>query len=300
MSDWLRCPNCFQDLVPHDERVLGCPAGHRFDLNRRGYASLLRGNTKLIGDSAAMLDARERFLAAGWYAPLLDALTALVTTAAPRTVVDIGCGSGYYLGGILTGLARSRLEQSGLARSDSHAATAPPLSALAVDLSPVAVARTVRSAGTLARAWKPGSPALAVAGLVADVWSPLPIRDGAAEALINVFAPRNPAEFHRILSPDGLLAVVVPHPTHLQELRTAGLALGLHENKTEDLVASLSGRFTLESTQDIGSVLRLSQTDVLALLGMGPSSHHPAAADGAVGFPTDVTVAFRLLAFRRT
>ena len=272
--------------------VLACANGHRFDTNRRGFASLIVGSRKLIGDSPAMLDARDTFLERGWYAELRAALGTLVAAESPRRIIDIGCGTGYYLRGVL-----ERATATTAASPDSSSAPDPDVRALAMDLSAAAVARTVRA--------HPAPVGASTQGLVADVWSPLPIRDGAADVVINVFAPRNPAEFHRILAPRGLLAVVVPHPSHLQELRAAGLALDVHGNKTEDLIASLAAGFALESTEDLSRVLALSPDDVAALIGMGPSSHHapqhaPSTGSSAQPTSTDVTVAFRLLAFRRT
>jgi len=280
--------------------VLACANGHRFDTNRRGFASLIVGSRKLIGDSPAMLDARDTFLERGWYAELRAALGALVAAESPGRVIDVGCGTGYYLRGVLehsTAAGGSTSATGSPDIPDTGQPSQPRVSALAMDLSAAAVARTVR-AGL-------ASPDAVTRGLVADVWSPLPIRDGAANVVINVFAPRNPAEFHRILAPGALLAVVVPHPSHLQELRAAGLALDVHGNKTEDLVASLAAGFTLESTEDLRQVLALSPDDVAALIGMGPSSHHHGpqhTSAGPSGQPgsTDVTVAFRLLAFRRS
>jgi len=286
LSEWLRCPNCFADLHPAAPLVLSCPHGHRFDVNRRGYVSLIIGSRRLIGDSPAMLDARDTFLGRGWYADLRDALSALVAAEHASRVIDIGCGTGYYLRGVLAALAAAPAETGGTPRPEPRA--------LAIDLSAPAVARTVRAATE--------GPDAATAGLVADVWSPLPVRDAAAEVVINVFAPRNPAEFHRVVAPGGLLAVVVPHPTHLQELRADGLALDVHENKMADLVAGLDGLFELERAQDLSTELSLSPADVTALIGMGPSAHHQRDAEPGSDSPREarpVTVAFRLLAFRR-
>ncbi|MFJ5837307.1 hypothetical protein ACIQGO_11135 [Streptomyces shenzhenensis] len=41
----------------------------------------------------------------------------------------------------------------------------------------------------------------------------------AAYVVLNVFAPRNPAEFHRVLRPTGRLIVIRPTGRHLAELR---------------------------------------------------------------------------------
>jgi 23S rRNA (guanine745-N1)-methyltransferase len=277
------------DLFPADPLVLACGNGHRFDVNRRGYVSLITGSRRLIGDSPAMLDARETFLEHGWYARLRDTLSGVLASAHARSVIDIGCGTGYYLRGALEALSPRTTA------GDDEPVIGPL--ALAVDLSAPAVARTVRAAGAVVGA--------STAGLVADVWSPLPVRDGVADAVINVFAPRNPGEFHRVLKPDGILVVVIPHQNHLTELRADGLALGVHENKSADLIAGLAGFFALESTRDLSDVLALSPADVTALIGMGPSAHHGPAGgadqtnSGMADATRPVTVAFQVLCFRR-
>jgi 23S rRNA (guanine745-N1)-methyltransferase len=255
-------------LSPAGALVLTCPAGHSFDVNKRGFLSVVKGARGLIGDSATMLDARESFLATGWFEPLRSALESLVSAEAPSRVLDIGCGTGYYLRGVL--------------ESSPHAR------ALAMDLSPAAVARTVRGADR-------------VDGLVADVWSPLPVRDGVADVILNVFAPRNPAEFHRVLAPHGLLGVVIPGEAHLRELRDAGLALDVHPDKASRLVDSLADWFTPESHTTRSRVMNLSAGEIRALVGMGPSAHHTDVDT----FPEDgedrqpCTADFELFGFRR-
>ena len=268
LSEWLRCPNCFLPLSPGGALVLACPAGQSFDVNKRGFLSVVKGSRGLMGDSAAMLDARESFLAAGWFEPLRSALATLVSGQAPSRVLDIGCGTGYYLRGVLD--------------------RSPGARALAMDLSPAAVARTVRGEDR-------------IDGLVADVWSPLPVRDAVADAILNVFAPRNPAEFHRVLAPHGFLAVVIPQAAHLLELRAAGLALDVQADKAASLRASLDPWFELESRESLSRTLSLSPAEVGSLIGMGPSAHHTDAAAAVTpnGAPWPVTTAFELLGFRR-
>ncbi|MFC5931018.1 methyltransferase domain-containing protein [Cryobacterium melibiosiphilum] len=273
LSEWLRCPNCVLPLTPSAALSIGCPAGHSFDVNKRGFVSLLSGPRKFIGDSAVMLDARDRFQGGGFYSPLREAIARIIAGERPSRIIDVGCGSGYYLRAVLEAV------------SASHPPDPPR--ALAMDLSPAAVARTVRS-GT------------ETDGLVADVWSALPIRDAAANVILNVFAPRNAAEFHRVLTPGGLLLVVVPQSSHLQELRAAGLAVSMQPDKARHLVDGLSGHFVLQSQQSLSAVLSLSAADVGAVLGMGPSAHHTdgeavLTADAA----TSVTAAFDIFSFRR-
>jgi 23S rRNA (guanine745-N1)-methyltransferase len=267
LSEWLRCPNCFLPLRRSGELLLGCDNGHSFDVNRRGFVNLLAGPRKFIGDSAAMLDARDRFLVAGWYAPLRDAIRQLVAEEAPKYILDVGCGTGYYLGAALP--------------------SGDDVRALGMDLSPTAVGRTIRSRDR-------------IEGLVADVWSPLPVRDGAADIILNIFAPRNAAEFARVLRADGLLLVVVPQPSHLQELRESGLAVEMQADKAAHLTASLAAWFTLEMHEQLGRTVELAPSEVTSLIGMGPSAHH-AGSSGVdpVGMDRVVTFAFDIFGFRR-
>ncbi|MET0976338.1 MAG: putative RNA methyltransferase [Leifsonia sp.] len=242
LSGWLACPHCRQDLESVAPLTLRCASGHSFDVNKRGYVNLVPSTDRMIGDTAAMLDARDAFLGAGHYAPILNALSAAVPADAAR-IIDAGCGTGHYLAGVLAG------------RDTASAA-------LAFDLSPEAVRRAVRTTGA--------------AGLVADTWAPLPIRDATADALITVFAPRNLPEFHRVLRQDGTLVVVVPSADHLRELRADGRALDVPADKAERLQSDAGALFDPLGVERVQYRMHLSPADVEALLGMGPSAHHRA------------------------
>jgi 23S rRNA (guanine745-N1)-methyltransferase len=287
LSRWLRCPICFRNLDPDGPLTLACGSRHSFDVARRGYVTLLAPRTKVQGDSADMLDARQRFLDEGHYEPLVRALDEMLPRRQDERILDAGCGTGHYLRRML--------------------ATRPTASALATDLAPQAVARAVRATLTVGPAGlRTGDPSTGpVDGLVADLWAPLPVRDEAATVIVNVFAPRNPAEYARVLEPGGALVVAVPEPEHLQELRDQGLVLGLQDDKIAKLHATLQDFFVLEHERVVRHSMRLDSTGVDALVGMGPSSHHRdriggvPEAPGASGVAMTVTAAVRVLRFRR-
>ena len=264
LAEWLSCPVCSEPLEAVSERVLGCARGHRFDLNKRGYVTLLDPRSHVVGDSASMLDARDRVLERGTYAPIAQALDRTVGAAGLSRILDAGAGTGYYLRSLL--------------------ATRPHARGLAMDLSPAAVARAVRKMDT-------------VDGLVADTWRPLPIRDSIADVIVNVFAPRNLTEFHRVLDPNGVLVVVVPRAEHLHELRERGRMLDVPADKAATLVESARSLFTLERTVEL--VFELPDDEDLAdsLVAMGPSAHHAhEAAEDTTS--SSVTAAVDVLAFR--
>lgn len=266
LASWLRCPSCGSDLHAVPPLVLRCEHGHTVDANKRGYANLLAPATRVTGDTAEMLAARGTFLDRGHYAPLVDALThATVTPREPASdgpsrpavaraapldaglrVVDAGCGTGHYLRALLDAV--------------------PGSIGLAADLSPAAVAIAVR-----------GRPE--VDGVVADTWAALPMRDGVADLILDVFAPRNLPEFHRVLAPRGRVAIVAAGPQHLEQLRASGRAVGVQEDKRERILEAADPYFETESETRVERVLRLSEDDVRLLLGMGPSAHHAAVAD---------------------
>ena len=99
----LACPLDGNPLQRVD-KAWRCPQGHSFDIARQGYVHLLpvqKKRSKEPGDSKAMVAARQRFLAAGDYAPIAKALSQAVMRhceqAETYSCLDAGCGEGYYL-----------------------------------------------------------------------------------------------------------------------------------------------------------------------------------------------------------
>ena len=250
----LRCPSCWTRLDLAGT-ALRCAAGHTFDIARQGYAQLTAGPLRHTGDTAAMVAARVAFLATGHYAFVAGALA----RAAPvgGLVVDAGAGTGYHLAAVLD------------ARPDAVG--------LALDASKAAARRAARC-----------HPRVAAA--VCDTWARLPVADGAASLVLNVFAPRNGTEFRRILAPDGVLLVVTPAADHLAELVEPLGLLRVDPSKEDRTAAALPG-FRRTGRDRLAATLRLGRDELRALVAMGPNAWHDAPVPAG---PLDVTAAVEL------
>ena len=263
------CPTCRTRHLHPERGALRCPAGHTFDIARHGYAGLLTGTRATSGDDAAMVQARERFLSTGAYAPIREVGARLAADAVSEraTVVDVGCGTGYYLAGVLDKLPGAR--------------------GLGLDTS----VRALRSAArthdrAAAAAW--------------DVFRPFPLADGAADVVLDVFAPRNPAEFHRVLRPTGRLIVVRPTGRHLYELRGRLPAMiAIDPAKEQRLHLALDPFFEAVVTERVEYPATLSKLDALDLVAMTPSARHVRRADNDEGLlPDRVTVSVLATAYQ--
>jgi 23S rRNA (guanine745-N1)-methyltransferase len=238
----LTCPVCGQELRRRDGSLV-CPARHTFDIARHGYVNLAAGRA-LVGDTATMVAERDGFLAAGHYRPLAERVAELVVTALPLAeglVVDAGGGTGYYLTHVLDRL--------------------PGATGMVLDSSVAALRRAARA-----------HPRAAAVGW--SVWEPWPLAAGSVALVLDVFAPRNPAEFHRVLHPEGALLMVTPAPEHLAELREVAGLIGVDERKPERLERALAARFRSEVRDELTFQMRLDAAAVRQVAGMGPSAHH--------------------------
>jgi 23S rRNA (guanine745-N1)-methyltransferase len=186
----LCCPVCNHPLQQADSR-LHCEQGHSFDRARQGYWNLLlpqRKRSKAPGDGAEMVQARQHFLQAGYYAPLAEAIVALLqpysATTARQRLLDLGCGEGWY-----TDQLQRRL----------------PLDVAGLDISKAAVRRASRRNREIL--W-----------LVASA-AEIPLAADCVDLVSLIFARLLPEPTARVVKPGGLLLVVYPGPDHLRTLR---------------------------------------------------------------------------------
>ncbi|HEY1093495.1 MAG TPA: methyltransferase domain-containing protein [Glycomyces sp.] len=287
--DALACPNCAEPLTQADRR-LSCPNRHSFDLAKQGYAPLLApGSNATTGDTADQVANREDFLDSGVYDRLMAAVAAASLTDAPGVIIEPGCGTGHYLAAALA--ADPAREGIGLDTSKYA------LRRCAKRVIPAAAEGTVeprRDAGSQGR----------LAAVLADAWQRLPIRDGAAAAVLNVFAPRNADEIARVLHPRGALVVLTPRQDHLRELVAALDLLSVDPAKPQRTADQLGTLFETERTDDISYSIGLGHNEVLRLVGMGPSARHLdaaalAAAVAALPERIDVTVSATVTRWRK-
>lgn len=234
----LTCPLCREALVPA-EKTFRCARGHSFDRAKEGYVSLLHGRQKGEGrgDSRDMILARDRVHRAGVFDPLVAALAALPVARAPREILELGCGEGFFLG---------------------HLARAHGIEAsFGLDLSVDAVklaARNLKSS-LIVRA---------------DLLQPLPFADASLDLVTSIFAPRPLEEIRRVLRPGGHALFVHPEAGHWHELRAF---LPLARIGEEKIPAEGIEGFTPVLTQPVQASRELTHDLLVDLVAMSPSIH---------------------------
>jgi 23S rRNA (guanine745-N1)-methyltransferase len=247
LTEILICPHCGGELRENGGALI-CSGGHTANIARQGYVSLLGPHSGThTADSAAMVAARERFLAGGHFEPIADAVAAEVRAAighddvpaAEPLLLDLGSGTGYYLA-------------AGLASDDR-------VVGLGIDNSKYAARRAARC--------HPRAGAI-----VADIWDGLPVRTGAATVVLNVFAPRNGEEIRRILAPGGTVIVVTPTEQHLNELRRPFGMISIDPEKQSRLDRSLGPLTGRRESRLVEWRMDLGPEAVADLVAMGPSA----------------------------
>ena len=249
-------------------------SGHSFDVAKQGYVTLAAGaGLKHKGDDMDMVNARETYLAMGHFAPFVEAVTGAVqdaldsaslAEATPASLLEVGAGTGYYLAHTLDSIAEAR--------------------GVGLDISPHAAKHLAKCHPR-------------VGAVVADVWERLPLRDESVDAISVVFAPRNPAEFQRVLAPGGQVIVLTPGAGHLDELREPLGILGVEEGKVERMYEQAEGFLEQAADPvDISFPIELDKASVAAQVGMSPSARHISAgelAERMAALPPTLTVTAR-------
>lgn len=195
------CPVCGAELEQVG-RSYSCTKRHTYDLSAKGYVNLLLANqrkSKDPGDSKTMLAARRSILEAGHFRKLSDGLSTIAAELADElsnrqtdkfTVLEAGCGEGYYLECVEAELGNRGLEAS----------------LYGIDIS--------RDAITMAA----GAASAGIHYAVASS-KHLPVRTASVDGMLQIFAPHSDGEFSRVLRDEGKLLTVIPGKHHLYGLK---------------------------------------------------------------------------------
>ena len=269
IKNLMQCPRCGRKIRFHAGGLV-CKREHRFDISSKGYVNLLQETKALKGYDSEFFNCRNRFLQAGYYSHIMEAVTAAVkrcceddTAAvrecrksssatvgkccgsdagsspdtAPFVIIDAGCGEGYY--------------SVNLARQIENAQI------LAFDISADAVKVAARNIEP-------------VKWMVADITN-IPVKDQSADCILDIFTPANYKEFARILKPEGVVIKVVPGPHHMGQLREAAAPLLRNKDySNEEVLDYFEQHFDLQQRSLVTRTMAVSPEDLADLVRMTP------------------------------
>ena len=237
------CPICQEnlDLV---ENSLKCNNRHSFDLAKFGYVNLAPQVKQSANYDKENFQNRQQILEAGFYQAILETISDLLATnLSAKTVLDIGCGEGFY---------SRKLQES---HSDK--------TFYAFDISKDSVQIAAKS-----------EPNWAVNWFVGDL-ARLPIKDASMDILLDIFSPANYGEFRRVLSKDGILIKVIPTKNHLKEIRQKVQdQLTNKDYSNQDIKNHFQDHFTILSSQTASLTKPITAEQLQALLSMTPLLFH--------------------------
>lgn len=192
IQELLACPVCKKPLFK-SENSLRCEERHSFDFAKSGYINLLnpgKKNNAKAGDSKEMIRARSDFFATGCYEQIRATLCSLAKKHSPKIIIDAGCGEGYYASALalvcdaLLGFDMSKFGTEHASKIDTRSGISSTLYA------------------------------------VANIFD-MPVYDGCADLVVNMFAPVACEEFYRVLRSGGHLIIGSAGACHLKELKNA-------------------------------------------------------------------------------
>lgn len=258
----LACP-LDGDPLTQAEGAWRCPAGHSFDIAKQGYVNLLPVQKKRSndpGDSKIMVAARQRFLNAGYYQPIAEALNHAALNGVPENMplscLDAGCGEGYYL---------RKLAQA--------APDTALLELIGLDISKWAV----MAAAKQSRQQEPNRQQEQSVTWVVGSNANLPVQAASLDRLLCMFGFPVMSEFSRVLKPGGALLQVEAGANHLRELREIIYPALKPERSGEQAVPE---GFAAQAAETVSYSLTLNGKEAIAdLLAMTPHLYR-ASAEG--------------------
>ena len=247
LSEILVCPVC-KGVLHREEKSYFCDGlkKHCFDISAHGHANLCPGKST-GGDDKNAVRSRTEFLNLGHYKPISDKICEILSDLDENNfIVDAGCGEGYYTNNIA---------------SKTGAPT------YGFDLSKDAIISASKSAKR--------SGLTNSRFFVGGIYN-LPVCDGGADAITNIFAPCAEDEFARILKPNGRLIIVAAGKNHLYGLKSA-IYDEVHTNEDR---ADMPKNMKLEVMHNLSYTIFLNNpNEIRSLFLMTPYSYRTSEKD---------------------
>ena len=257
----LRCPVCKKHMFMRDHSLI-CKKGHCFDLAKTGYVNFSAAKDDTY--PRALFESRQRIHQAGFYDPLIEAVTGILQqrlTALSPLIVDAGCGEGFIL---------------------SRTVKRFPSRGIGFDISREAI----RLASRLSKD---------ILWMVADLGD-IPIKNGQAAAILNILTPAAYGEFARVLTKGGLIIKAVPGSAYLKELRElAGDKLQHTEYSNQPTIDYFKQNARLIETRRLAWSLPLSPEQAEDIARMTPMLSHVDVKTLDLGRLTKITIEMDLL-----
>ena len=237
------CPICKEDLQLM-ENSLKCHHRHSYDLAKFGYVNLAPQIKQPKDYDKASFQNRQLILEAGFYQAILEAVSNLLASSeTAKTVLDIGCGEGFY----------SRKLQ------EIHS----PKTFYAFDISKDSIQLAAKSDSNFAVNW-----------FVGDL-AKLPLQDASMDIILDIFSPANYQEFRRVMSDNALLIKVIPTEHHLKEIRQRVQGqLTKKDYSNQDIKKHFQEHFNIQSSQTASLTKPITAEQRQALLSMTPLLFH--------------------------
>lgn len=264
----LRCPLCHQPLLQNTQG-LACVNRHQFDRAKEGYFNLLPVQSKHSlepGDAKEQLQARRLFLQAGFFESLKVRLQELISADA-ETLLDIGCGEGYFTAGFSDALPQSQIYGIDIAKAGVRLA-----------------AKTAKE--------KPG-----LAYCVASSFD-LPLADDSMDVVTRIYAPSKDSELCRVIKPGGKLVIVSPGENHL-----IGLRARLYKEVRPHAQPVTPEGFAMLEQHRLSGDLKVGERDMrAALLAMTPFTWKlaPELRDSILGTELQDTLDFTITVYSKS
>lgn len=239
----LTCPICHTPLTLHG-KTYTCHNRHSYDVSKDGYINLhvvQHKNSHTAGDTATSVQARRRFLAGGFYQPLRDKIAQIIAPLAPTTLLDIGCGEGYYT---------STLAQFG--------------KVIGLDIAKTAII-------TASKTYKNTDIGKHITWVV-GTGAVLPVADNSVDICTSLFSPLPKKELSRVLRSGGYLLIATPAPMHLHAMRERLFDV-VNPHNPAKFIDGLSPEFALVSQWQIDTPMNLDSQSLGDLIDMTPYTY---------------------------